>query len=286
MTDIRDRGCGHSIEESDHHVTSNLIPYGLSTTCLHSMSLEEKFATTKELGFDGIEVLVTHSTDSRSEGRLRELSAKYELPILSIHAPTLVLTHFVWGPRPYQKLQRAAAHAAEVGAETVVVHPPYKLQRDYAQLFLDAVRKVNSEHGVHIAVENMYPWYAGNHSIYPYAPDWHSITENAGAASLTFDFSHATVAGLDIVAEVKRIAPRLRHIHLSDANVGSKVDTHLVPGRGDLPLAEAFDTLRRANWEGAVVAEINTLRNLSRKSQLAALQEVHDRGRELLAGQG
>ena len=125
------------------------------------MSLEEKFQATKELGFDGIEILVTHSADSRSYERIEELSAQYALPVISIHAPTLVLTHFVWGPRPFQKLRRAAEHAAEVGAETVVVHPPYKLQRDYSQLFLDAVRKVNGLHGVHIAVENMYPWIFG-----------------------------------------------------------------------------------------------------------------------------
>lgn len=247
------------------------------------MSLEEKFAATKQLGFDGIEVLVTHSADSRSYERLEELSASYALPVMSIHAPTLVLTHFVWGPRPYQKLRRAAEHAAEVGAETVVVHPPYKLQRDYAQLFLDAVRKVNAQHGVHIAVENMYPWYFGKKSLYPYAPDWRTITEEAGAASLTFDFSHATVAGLDIVAEAARVAPRLRHIHLSDAVRGSKHDSHLIPGRGDLPLAEAFAGLRAANWQGAVVAEINTLRKLGKKRQLAALAEVHAQGRVLLA---
>ena len=259
--------------------------YGLSTTCLHNMSLEEKFQATKELGFDGIEILVTHSADSRSYERIEELSAQYALPVISIHAPTLVLTHFVWGPRPFQKLRRAAEHAAEVGAETVVVHPPYKLQRDYSQLFLDAVRKVNGLHGVHIAVENMYPWIFGPRSIYPYAPEWRTITEEAGADSLTFDFSHATVAGLDIVSEVARIAPRLRHIHLSDSIVGSTHDSHLVPGRGNLPLAQAFRTLRESNWQGAVVAEINTLRNLSKKSQLSALQEVHDRGRAMITGQ-
>lgn len=254
---------------------------GLSTSSLRLLSLEEKFALTKEIGYDGIEIMITPSREAHSYERLAELSKQYELPILAIHAPTLVATQFVWGVKPYPKLNRAAIHAAEVGADTVVVHPPFRWQASYSDLFFEAVSKMNRTHGVHIAVENMYPWYIGKARVAAYGVTWQNTVETVD--SLTFDYSHATVAGIDIVSETSRILPNLRHVHLSDARVGSKVDSHLVPGRGNLPLREALGLLKAANWQGSVAAEVNTIRESTKQKRLTALRETYDRGREYMS---
>jgi sugar phosphate isomerase/epimerase len=259
------------------------IPYGLSTTALHGMGLPEKFELTKQMGYDGIEVMVTYDRDSHSYAHLKDLSDRNELPILSIHAPTLLLTHFVWGVKPYPKLERAARHTALTGAETLVVHPPFRWQPTYGSFFLDGVRRVNAQHGVHVAVESMYPWYLAGRPVPAYTPSWETISQEAGAESLTLDFSHVTVAGLDIVEEAARLAPKLRHVHVSDTHLGSKHDLHLPIGEGSLPLAEAFQALREQQWDGQVVAEINTIRQLSRRKQIEVLTETQLRGRELLA---
>jgi sugar phosphate isomerase/epimerase len=247
------------------------------------MSLERKFELTKELGFDGIEVMVTPSSDSKSYEAIRRFSDRYQLPVLSIHAPTLLATHFVWGVNPARKLALAAEHAAATGAETVVVHPPYRWQREYGKVFFDGVREVNQTHKVHIAVENMYPWYVAGRPVRAYAVDWEHSSAADGADALTFDFSHAAVDGRDIVAEVSQLADRIQHIHLSDA-ADPKHDAHLVPGRGKLPLAEAFTVLREKGWHGNVVAEINSLRAISQKAQLKQAEETYRVGRALING--
>ena len=51
----------------------------------------------------------------------------------AIHAPCLLLTQRVWSTDPWTKLQRAQVAAERVGAATVVVHPPFRWQREYAR---------------------------------------------------------------------------------------------------------------------------------------------------------
>ena len=55
------------------------------------------------------------------------------MPVLAIHAPCLLLTQRVWSTDPWTKLLRAQAAAERVGAPTVVVHPPFRWQREYAR---------------------------------------------------------------------------------------------------------------------------------------------------------
>ena len=50
------------------------------------------------------------------------------LSALDISTRGLLVTQRVWGTDPWGKLQRAQAAAELVGAETVVVHPPFRWQ--------------------------------------------------------------------------------------------------------------------------------------------------------------
>src|ERR1700712_5369413 len=142
-----------------------MIRVGMSTSCVYPLGVEEGFRYARLAGYDGVEVMVTRDEVTQSAESLLALSAKYEIPILSIHAPVLLLTHFVWGRDPSIKLTRSAELATAVGAETVVVHPPFRWQSDYAAGFLDRVRSTAAESGIEIAVENMFPWKIGSRSL-------------------------------------------------------------------------------------------------------------------------
>ena len=92
------------------------------------------------------------------EGALRALSEHHGLPIASVHAPTLLLTQRVWGTDPWDKVDRSIELALEVGAPTVVLHLPFRWQRDYAASFIDGVALREHDTGIRLAVENMFPW--------------------------------------------------------------------------------------------------------------------------------
>ena len=111
----------------------------LSTASVYPESTASAFEIAARLGYDGIEVMVSTDLVSQDVSALQRLSVYHELPIVAIHAPCLLITQRVWGTEPWGKLERSAEMAAQVGAEVVVVHPPFRWQKEYAAGFVDGI---------------------------------------------------------------------------------------------------------------------------------------------------
>ena len=261
-----------------------MIRVGMSTSCVYPLGVEEGFRLAKLAGYDGVEVMVTNDDTTQTPEGLLELSARYDIPILSIHAPVLLLTHFVWGRDPQIKLEKSAELAAAVGASTVVVHPPFRWQSGYAENFLDIVRQTAQNSGIEIAVENMFPWKVRGRSIKAYSPGWDPIPMDCD--SVTLDFSHAALSGRDALEMTKALGPRLRHMHLCDGSgsldEGKVFDEHLLPGYGSQPITEVLAYLAEQGWDGNVVAEVNTRKAKTEAERLHLLQETLAFGRNTI----
>ncbi|MGO3885820.1 MAG: sugar phosphate isomerase/epimerase family protein, partial [Mycetocola sp.] len=186
----------------------------MSSSCVYPLGLERAFAFAEDAGYDGIEVMVTNEDITRDADAITALSKTYNMPVLSVHAPVLLLTHFVWGRDPAVKLERSAELAASIGASTVVVHPPFRWQRGYAQDFLSIVRSLEQESGVAIAVENMFPWAVRGRTMAAYSPGWNP--EPMDCDNVTLDFSHASLSGINGLELATALGGRLKHIHLCD----------------------------------------------------------------------
>jgi sugar phosphate isomerase/epimerase len=235
-----------------------------------------------------MEIMVTGSDKTRDAVHLSELSKKYNLPILSIHAPTLILMPFVWGRDPEIKLRRTAEFASLLKAETVVVHPPFRWQHEYTNEFLSVVRHASKESGVTIAVENMFPWRIRGKEHAIYRPTWDEITDDADA--LTFDFSHAALSGIDTLQNFKDLSPKLHHIHLCDgrgvkqnSDEGKTWDEHLAPGQGNQPITEALQYLASTGWDGNIITEVNTRKYRSSARKIEVLKGAADYARGIFA---
>ncbi|GAA1346961.1 sugar phosphate isomerase/epimerase [Falsarthrobacter nasiphocae] len=231
------------------------IPVGLSTSCLFPRGVADTFSTAADLGYDGVEVMVTHLLDSREVARLQRLSARHNQPILAIHAPTLFWTQQVWGS-PWQKMERSAQLAAELGAASVVAHPPFRWQKQYASEFVEGVRALEARHGVEVCVENMYPWRVRGREVEMYLPHWDPIPH--AYDHITWDFSHAALAHVNSLEAFRELGPRLRHIHVTDGFAGGTADSHLLPGDGDQPVAEALEFAASSGFSGIAVVEVGT----------------------------
>ncbi len=233
------------------------------------------FELAAKLGYDGVEVMVGLDSVSQDADALRALSEHYEVPVLSIHAPCLLLTQRVWGTEPWGKVDRSREVAQELGASTVVVHPPFRWQREYAAGFVAGVKSRNDARadvgGVVVSVENMYPWRAGSREIAAYAPGWDPRKEDY--EMVTLDLSHTAVSGSDALAMADELGSRLNHVHLADGS-GSSRDEHLVPGRGGQPCVELLDRLAYQAFAGTVVLEVSTRRATDRAEVEADLAEA------------
>lgn len=242
------------------------IKVTLSSASVYPRKVAYAFELAAELGYDGLEVMVWSDPTTQDDNALVHLAQQSGVPIRSIHAPTLLVSQNVWGAKPGPKLAKAVDMAQSLGADTVVVHPPFAWQRKYARQFVDQVHALTAESGLTIAVENMYPWRPRKHDYGAYLPGWDPTEHDYD--SVTLDLSHAATARQDSLQMAKAFGSRLRHVHLTDGT-DSGMDEHLVPGRGTQPAAELLQHLSSTGWQGDVVVEIGT-----RKARTAA--ERHD----------
>ena len=244
---------------------------GLATASVYPESTANAFEIAARLGYDGVEVMVWTDPVSQDVTALRRLSDYHQIPILALHAPCLVITQRVWGTDPWAKLVRAKDAAEECGAQTVVVHPPFRWQREYARQFVGGIQQMAEETDVRFAVENMFPLRARGREVVPYAPDWDPTAEDF--PDFTLDLSHTSVSRSDALAMAATMGDRLSHVHIADGN-GTARDEHLVPGRGTQPCAELLEGLAGQAFEGLVVVEVNTRKCEDRAERESDLAEA------------
>jgi sugar phosphate isomerase/epimerase len=243
----------------------------LSTASVYPESSAHGFEMASRLGYDAVEVMVGIDPISQEVDAVRHLSEYHEIPVCAVHAPCLLITQRVWGTEPWGKLERSAEMAVAVGADVVVVHPPFRWQRDYARGFVAGIAELEKRTGIAFAVENMYPWRASRREMQVYVPGWDPSEQDY--ANATIDLSHSAVSRSDPVAMARRLGSSLRHIHMTDGT-GSAKDEHLVPGRGTQPVGELLEHLASVQFGGHIVVEINTRKAGDRKAREVDLVEA------------
>jgi len=238
----------------------------LSTSSVYPETTASAFELARRLGYDGVELMVGIDPVAAEIDAVEKLRDYHGVPVLAIHSPCLLVTQRVWGTDPWVKLERSAEAARRLDADVVVVHPPFRWQRDYARTFVDGIRGLTESTGVLFSVENMYPWRTPGGELKAYLPGW-DPTE-LDYADLTLDLSHASTAGQQSLDLARTWGSRLRHVHLTDGT-GSAKDEHMVPGRGDQQAGRLLEHLAETDFSGHVVLEIN-----SRKSETRAQREA------------
>ncbi|HEU4362898.1 MAG TPA: sugar phosphate isomerase/epimerase [Mycobacterium sp.] len=265
------------------------IKVGLSTASVYPLRTEAAFEYAARLGYDGVELMVWGESVSQDIAAVRKLSRRYSVPVLSVHAPCLLISQRVWGANPIRKLERSVRAAERLEAQTVVVHPPFRWQRRYAEGFTDQVATLEAVSGVLVAVENMFPFRADRlfradqsrermrkrgggpgPAISAFAPSHDPLDGNH--AHYTLDLSHTATAGTDALEMARRMGSGLTHLHLCDGS-GLPADEHLVPGRGTQPTVEVCQLLAGSDFSGHVVLEVTTSQARSTHEREALLKE-------------
>jgi sugar phosphate isomerase/epimerase len=264
MPDVR-----QVVEHTVVRVPRSLV--ALSTASAYPEGCAAAFEIAAKLGYDAVEVMVWNDPVSQSASAIERLSDHYGIPVAAIHAPTLLITQRVWGREPWQKLRRSCELAERIGAETVVLHPPFRWQREYATGFVEGIAELQAETEVALAVENMYPWRARRSQVQAYLPGWNPVEQPY--QHVTLDLSHASASGSDSLELAVLLGSRLRHLHLADG-LGTPRDEHLVPGRGTQPCVEVLGHLAETGFDGTVVVEVNTRRCRTRADREVDLAEA------------
>lgn len=254
----------------------------LSTSSVYPLGVAAAFETAARLGYDGVEVMVLSDPITQDAEVLNRLAQRHGLPVTSIHAPTLLVAQRVYGASdPWTKIDRSVDLAHEVGCPTIVLHPPFRWQKDYARSFIDGVATREHERDITLAVENMFPWRARRSHLQAYLPAWDPVPQPYD--NVTLDLSHAATAGSDALDMQKALGQRLAHVHLADGS-GSMKDEHLAPGSGTQPCAEFLRRLVTAGFRGDVAVEVNTRRGGGRTRKADLTQSLEFARRHLQEG--
>lgn len=258
---------------------------GMSTSSVYPETTAAAFEIASQVGSDGVEVMVGADAISQDETALLHLRDHYQVPILALHSPCLLITQRVWGTDSWEKLVRAQRAAELLGAHTVVVHPPFRWQRDYAKEFVAGIERMDSETDVRFVVENMYPWRAGPGSVDGYSPGWDVRKEDY--PHIAVDTSHCAVAMVDPIDYVRDVADRVGHVHFSDGTHSAR-DEHLLPGEGVLPLVPFVAELSAIAQERSqgkpfdIILEVSTRSARDRDERVAMIAAAHSYVREAL----
>ncbi len=244
------------------------IKVSLSTTSVYPEKTASGFELATSLGYDGVELMVGIDPLASDIDYIEKLQQYHQVAVHAVHSPCLLVTQNAWGNDPWEKLNRSADAAHRLGADVVVVHPPFRWQRDYARGFVEGIRRLNESSGVIFAVENMYPWRTPAGVFQAYMPGWDPTELEYD--HLTLDLSHASTSRKKARDYVRDWGSRLRHVHLTDG-IGSLKDDHLLPGEGDQEAWALLEDLDAAGFGGQVVLEVNTSRFNNRADRERAL---------------
>ncbi|MET9212118.1 MULTISPECIES: sugar phosphate isomerase/epimerase family protein [unclassified Nocardia] len=271
---------------------------GLSTASVYPENTQAAFRYAAELGYDGVELMVWAEPASQDIATVQSYVKRYGVPVLAVHAPCLLISQRVWGADPVAKLERSVRTAQALGADTVVVHPPFRWQRRYAKGFADQVGELEANYPIKVAVENMFPMRADTlfregavrrlerrsgpgPAVSAFSPSFDPT--DIGFEHYTLDLSHTATAGADALELAQRMGEGLVHLHLADGR-GAAHDEHLVPGDGTQPCAQLCEHLVHTGFTGHAVAEINTQTARTTAERSALLGRTLDFARRHLTG--
>ncbi|HSV38237.1 MAG TPA: sugar phosphate isomerase/epimerase family protein [Nocardioidaceae bacterium] len=244
----------------------------LSSSSVYPEPVSAAFEISGRLGYDAVEIMVSIDPVSQDIDAVKHLQEYHGIPVCAVHAPCLLITQRVWGTDPWGKLEMSAEMAHEVGADVVVVHPPFRWQRDYARGFAEGIELLEERTGIAFAIENMYPWRASSkREMQMYLPSWDLTDQDY--VNTTLDVSHASTARQSSLELAQALGDTLRHVHLTDGT-GSAKDEHLIPGRGTQPVAELLEYLADQSFGGHIVLEVNTRRAGGREARELELMEA------------
>jgi sugar phosphate isomerase/epimerase len=243
---------------------------GLSTSSVYPETTSSAFELARRLGYDGVELMVGIDPVAADIDAVEKLRDYHGVPVLSVHSPCLLITQRVWGTDNWVKLERSAEAARRLDAGVVVVHPPFRWQREYARGFVAGIRRLSEQTGILFSVENMYPWRTPGGELKAYLPGWDP--SDLDYDDLTLDFSHASTSNQQSLDLARAWGSRLRHVHLTDGT-GSIKDEHLVPGRGDQQASRVLQYLAEQDFSGHIVLEVNLRRSATRAQREADLAE-------------
>lgn len=228
---------------------------GYRTASFNALELAQAFKALGQAGYDSVEICLEHpelapaTLTAKTAARIREAVIKTGLGIhsVSFHGDSLPWPHRAAG-------QQAALTAARwFETRTVVVNTPGSdegLDWDALRRHFAALASLAADAGVTVAVEPEPGLMISS------VADVLRLLDEVPSPSLAvnLDIGHAFLTEGDLLAAIASLAGKIAHVHFEDVPVNEH--RHLLPGQGDVPLADVIVALWDAGFRGVLTLDL------------------------------
>lgn len=208
--------------------------------------LEYLFKRLKATGIDGVEIVIGIKSRWNTK-KLRELSEKYELPIISLHQP-------MWSGGGLWFDEGFFEFAKNLGVKRITCHPLLGLSFHHPRMqrYLAKLSHVQEKYGVDIFLENQPKDWLGIETDTSDLEKVLAIVKEYGF-KMTLDIDHTKSREPHKEPWFPDILPVLGNIHLSSFRGNQK---HLPVYLGELQTEAFINALHEADYQGLLTFEL------------------------------
>lgn len=232
----------------------------LSTFAFQGAKPEKAFLFTRKVGLDGVELVPMPSHVVIGAKKIKELSRKYNSPVLSVHQPPWHWPHATKG-----MIKNAAKFSKFLGAQNLTLHLSLLRWQNSEKIF-NYIMGLEKEIGITISMENNRPTGKGLEFPKKWAWEPEALDDliRSHNFKITLDNAHLIESGGDPVVFFKKHKDRIRNVHIHNLN---RNGDH-APFSGESSDEKALlllDVLKEEAYDKLLTLEIFPRQSLGRK---------------------
>lgn len=217
------------------------------------------FNSLKQSGVNGLELLVPIFTSDEDITKVKVISKKYKMPIISIHQSLNSINNI-----SLIEIERLCNIANIFTARVVVLHSGALNEKLFDHDILESLQNFQRKYNIYFGVENMPKNPFSLFRKFTYKGNEFASIMNQTGLSITFDTTHLAQAGEDISEFYLKNREKIVDIHLSDYKThwfNKKLllqsNTHLPLTKGELQIKKFLIILKDDSYSGIITMEID-----------------------------
>lgn len=210
----------------------------LHTGSLKKYGLSRIFEFAKDARYDGIEIGVENNNyDTQNAEYIKELSEKFKLPIVALHAPE---------NGSAKSVKHVTEMAVYLKCPVVVVSPPKIFDFKFTNWLKKEVKELRKKKGIQIALTN-----TGGKTILGFLPErsLNNLTDLKKFGMISLDCASTVSKKWDLIRTYEHIKKLVVHVHLSNVR---KHKEYALPTEGIIPVESFLKKLKSNNYKGSI----------------------------------
>lgn len=243
----------------------------------------ELFEEILKRGFDAAELVTGYNRPVDRMGKneirsIKEFSRNYAIDLAVHLSPQWFLGSVIPVTNKYSSLasKKCLEFAREIGANVCTIHcfddfsayyPEALKQKSIMVLGEQLTELIKSAENLGVTVSlELYPQFDKKWARKAISPKilGNIVSDfNSRNLKLTFDVEHINSHFYNPITFLKEFRKNIAHVHLSD-NDGKHLHQHLPVGEGNLPIKDCIDFLKKTNYKGLLIIEVNKVEKIVR----------------------